>query len=81
MKFFVYILQSLHDKRYYIGYTTNIENRLNYHNAGKQRSTKSRIPFKIIYIEEFESKMKALQRERQIKSYKGGEAFKKLLSK
>ena len=31
MKFFVYILQSLHDKRYYIGYTTNIENRLNYH--------------------------------------------------
>ena len=31
------------------------------------------------YIEKFESEIVAKKRERQIKSYKGGEAFKKLL--
>jgi putative endonuclease len=81
MKYFVYILQSLRDNRFYIGFTTNVENRLNYHNAGKQRSTKSRIPFKLIYTEEFDNKKSALKREKQIKSYKGGEAFKKMITK
>jgi putative endonuclease len=44
-----------------------------------QRSTKSRIPFKLIYFEEYADKLTALQREKQIKGYKGGQAFKKLI--
>jgi len=78
---YVYILQSLKDNNYYVGYTTNLQNRLNYHNAGKQRSTKSRIPFKLVYFEEFQLKRSALLREKEIKSYKGGNAFKKLINK
>jgi len=80
MKYYVYILQSLKDYRYYIGYTPNIHSRLEYHNSGRQRSTKTRIPFKLIYTEVFDSKTEALKREKKIKSYKGGEAFKKLLA-
>ncbi|MBN8785434.1 MAG: GIY-YIG nuclease family protein [Terrimonas ferruginea] len=34
----IYILQSLKDGKYYIGYTTDVEERLKFHNAGLQRS-------------------------------------------
>ena len=45
MPHFVYILQSLKGKKYYIGVTTDVKTRLLFHNSGKQRSTKNRIPF------------------------------------
>ena len=80
MPYYTYILQSLKDEKYYIGSTSNVLARLDFHNAGLQRSTKNRIPFRIVLFEEHESKDKALQRERQIKSWKGGEAFKRLIS-
>jgi putative endonuclease len=80
MPHYVYILQSLKDNKYYIGETHDVEARLAFHNAGKQRSTKHRIPFKLILIEEFENRFLALKREKQIKSWKGGNAFKVLIS-
>ena len=39
MPYYVYILRSLKDKKYYIGSTSNVEARLKFHNAGLQRST------------------------------------------
>ncbi len=80
MEYYVYILRSLKDGKYYIGSTSDIDARLRYHNAGLQRSTKNRIPFEIVYHETFESKTIALNREKQIKSYKGGQASKRLLN-
>ena len=80
MPHYVYILQSLKDNRFYIGQTADVTARLLYHNSGKQRSTKSRIPFVIILTEQFATRAEALQREKQIKSWKGGNAFKVLLS-
>ena len=79
MAYSVYILKSLKDGKYYIGSTPNVEARIVYHNAGKQRSTKYRIPFILIYTETFETRKESEQREGEIKSYKGGEAFKKLI--
>ena len=81
MPYYVYILQSQKDLRHYIGSTADIATRLAYHNEGKQRSTKNRIPFILIYLEELSTKEEALFREKQIKSYKGGQAFKKLIGK
>jgi putative endonuclease len=78
--YFVYILQSLKDNKYYIGSTSNVESRLKFHNSGRQRSTKHRIPFILVHSETFLNRMEAEKREKQIKSYKGGEAFRKLLS-
>lgn len=80
MPHFVYILQSLKDNKYYIGETSDVDARLEFHNSGKQRSTKNRIPFKIILIEEYDNRQDALAREKQIKSWKGGNAFKKLIT-
>ena len=79
MWYYVYIIQSLKDGKYYIGSSSNVVERLNYHNAGLQRSTRNRTPFILVYTEEVENKEAALIREKQIKSYKGGEGFKKLL--
>jgi len=79
VKYFVYILQSLKDGSYYIGVTRNLEKRLKFHNRGLQRSTKGRIPYKLIYFEEYSDKREALKRERQLKRFKGGNAFKKLI--
>ena len=75
----VYILHSESISRYYVGYTANVMQRLKYHNVGKNKSTKVGIPWKIIRQEHFDNKRDAWLREHQIKSYKGGVAFKKLI--
>ena len=80
MPHFVYILQSLKDGKYYIGETHDVEARLLFHNSGKQRSTKNRIPFRIVMIEQYEDRETALVREKQIKSWKGGNAFRQLIT-
>ncbi len=77
---FVYILQSLVDSKYYIGITKDLSRRFAKHNAGGVTSTKKRKPFKIVYSEALESYNIARLREKQIKSYKGGNEFKKLLT-
>jgi len=79
MSYFVYVLKSQKDNKHYIGSTSNIDKRLAFHNAGHQRSTRTRIPFILIYQEELATKQEALKRELYIKSLKGGEAFRKLI--
>lgn len=76
---YVYILKSNINNKYYIGCTNNLSRRLKDHNSGNNFSTKSGIPWKIVYNEEIEKQEEAYKRERQIKSYKSGNAFKKLL--
>jgi len=77
----VYIIRSIKTGKYYIGYTANFEKRLKEHNIGKTKSTNNRGPYQLIYSEEYENKHEAYKRERQIKSYKGGNAFKVLINK
>ena len=78
--YYVYILKSLKDSKYYIGSTSNVDARLAFHNAGLQRSTKHRIPFVLVLTETFSNRSQAEKREKQIKSFKGGEAFIKLIA-
>ena len=74
----MYILKSISKQTYYIGHTKNVDVRLTRHNRGYVRSTKYGRPWEIVHIELCATKKKAFQREMQIKSYKGGVAFKKL---
>ena len=78
--YYVYVLRSEKVGKFYIGSTSDVNARLDFHNSGKQRSTRHRIPFKIVYTEKYVDKSDAIKREKQIKSYKGGEAFKRLIS-
>ena len=70
--FSTYVLYSeLHDK-IYIGFTSNVQQRILAHNDDKNSGwSRSFRPWKLIYFEEFESKSEAMAREKQLKSAKG----------
>ena len=65
---FVYILKCA-DDTLYTGWTTDIQRRLTEHNDGKKgsRYTRARRPVRLIYSEEFQDKIAAMQREAEIK--------------
>jgi putative endonuclease len=77
--FFVYVLQSYKDKKFYIGQTQNLTARLERHNAGRVPATKQRTPLSLIYSEQFQTRGEAMQRERFLKSLKGNEIFKRII--
>ena len=68
---YTYILKSEKTGRYYYGATSDIETRLKSHNFGKVKSTKSGRPWNLHYLEEFETKSEALQREKFFKTIDG----------
>ena len=51
MFYFIYILKSDKDNKFYTGYTKNLTERFKMHNQGLVDSTKNRLPFKLIYFE------------------------------
>ncbi|TAM93078.1 MAG: GIY-YIG nuclease family protein [Chitinophagaceae bacterium] len=67
MPFYVYILQSEKDGTFYKGVTSDFEARLRTHNLGGNVSTKSRRPWKMIYLHAFDSQSEALKEERRLK--------------
>lgn len=75
---YVYILESLVNKRHYTGYTKDIDIRINEHNNGKTKSTRFSKPFKLVYKEEFGTRLEAARRETFLKSGKGREYIKSL---
>ena len=77
--YFVYILRSLTSGRYYIGHTQNVEQRLQYHNAGYSKALKNRGPWELLYTESFASRGQAMKRERQIKSWKDRKLIEELV--
>lgn len=81
MKYYVYILLSLKDKRFYIGFTEDLRNRLSEHAQGNVRSTKDRRPLKLIHYEYFIEKSDAKAREVFLKSGFGRNQLKESLKK
>jgi putative endonuclease len=79
--YYVYILKSLKDGGFYIGCSENPKKRLVEHNKGKTLSLKSRRPLELVYFEKYDKVEDAYRREKQIKSYKSGNAFKDLIKK
>ncbi len=58
--------------------TSNIQKRITYHNNGKVKSTKSKIPWKIVYNETAINREDARKREKYLKSA-AGRKFRKNL--
>ena len=75
----IYVLQSLKHGRFYIGSTNDLNDRLKRHNFRKNKSTRDGVPWKLVHVEKFNTRSEAVKREIQIKKYKGGNAFKKLI--
>ena len=73
MKYYVYFLLSLKDKKFYIGCTSiKPEERLKeFHNKGFVKSTKPRIPLILCFYEIYNDKNSAFKREFYLKHSKG----------
>ena len=79
MFYYVYILNSVHHHKFYIGFTTDLIKRVKQHNHGESSATRPYIPYKLIYYEAFLSKLDGLKREEYFKSGYGLRTIKKNL--
>ena len=79
MMYYVYVLQSLKNRRLYIGRTENLKRRLREHKAGKIWTTKRMLPIRLIFYEAFLSKQDVIRRERYFKTAKGKSSLKMML--
>jgi len=70
----VYVLESLKDKKHYIGYTNNLRRRIEEHNLGKSFATRPRRPLKLVYYEACLNQEDARRREEYFK-VTGGRRF------
>ncbi len=68
MFYYTYVLISGKDKKFYVGWTDNLEERINAHNKGLVESTKYRRPLELIYCEACQNKEKAVKREKYFKT-------------
>jgi putative endonuclease len=81
--YYTYILQSETTGRYYIGSTDDPERRLRQHNdphyTGSKTTKRFQGPWRLVYSEPFETRGKAMGREKQLKSWKSRKVIQELI--
>lgn len=75
-----YILYSEKLNKYYIGSTPYIKRRLSEHNRGKERFTKTGVPWVLVYKEMYNSLSESRKRELEIKKKKSRKYIEQLIS-
>ncbi|MEK7448850.1 MAG: GIY-YIG nuclease family protein [Planctomycetota bacterium] len=70
VNYYVYILKSVKNHSYYIGYAKNLGNRLKQHREGLVKATRYKRPYDLVYYEVYQNGTEARQREYQIKKKK-----------
>ena len=81
--YFVYALYNADNKKLYVGQTLDLMKRVDEHNHHlHSRSYTSRFngEWRLFYQEAFSKREEALKREKQLKSYRGREYLKKLIT-
>ena len=66
--FYTYVLKSLKDGDFYIGFSEDLKKRFNEHSMGLVDATRSRRPLTLAYYEACQRKEKALDREKYFKT-------------
>ena len=79
MQAFVYILFSQKLGKFYVGSTSDLERRITEHNRGKEKFTKTGVPWILVYKEVFEELKQARQRELYIKKMKSRMYLERLI--
>ena len=80
MQAFLYILFSKTLNKYYVGSTPDLDRRIAEHNRGKEKFTKTGMPWILVYKEVFEELKQARQRESFIKKMKSRTYIERLIS-
>ncbi|MEF8882689.1 MAG: GIY-YIG nuclease family protein [Halapricum sp.] len=71
--YYVYVLHCA-DDTFYTGYTTDVDRRVNEHEAGHgAKYTRGRTPVEVVHVESYPSKSEAMSREYEIKQYSRAE--------
>ena len=78
--YFAYVIKSIHHDFYYKGHCEDLETRLAQHNSGMTESIRPYIPFILIYSEQFDTREKAVKREKYFKSAAGRRYLKSKLA-
>jgi len=78
--FYLYILFSEKINCYYVGVSSNVEERLSRHLSNHKGYTSKVKDWIIVYTESFETKTEALKREKQIKNWKSKAMIEKLIA-
>jgi predicted GIY-YIG superfamily endonuclease len=79
--YYSYILHSLKSHIFYFGSTIDLKNRFNLHNAGQVKSTKTHLPWKLVWYGGFQTEKQARDFEIYLKSGSGKAfAYKRLVS-
>lgn len=81
MFYYFYILQSEVSRKFYLGFTSNLKERIKHHNLGKDKATKPYIPYKLIFFSGFRNKYDALNCEKYFKTTAGWRRIKRMLEK
>ena len=76
-----YILFSKSLNKYYIGSTSDIQERIRKHNSNHKGFTGKTNDWELVYTENFDSIQKARFREKQIKNWKSRIMIEKLINK
>lgn len=80
-EFVVYVLYSKKYGKTYVGFTSNLIERFKSHNfLSKKGYTIKFRPWVVVYLEFFSSKTEALKREKLLKTGKGREFIKEIVS-
>jgi len=80
MSYYLYIIQSEKNGKYYTGSSQDPVVRLQQHNWSRTPSTKTGIPWKLVYTEEFDTRSDAVKRGYAIKKKKSRKYIEYLIS-
>ena len=74
--YFTYIIYSESYNIYYIGQTNNLQDRLVRHNENRNKFTKNKGPWKLVFSKLFGSRAEAVRLEKKLKSFKNQDVLK-----
>ncbi|KAB2907924.1 MAG: GIY-YIG nuclease family protein [Ignavibacteriales bacterium] len=76
--FYLFILYSQTLDKYYIGQTSNLEDRVKLHNTQRSKFTSRATDWELISTEQFSTRSEATQRESQLKKLKSRKVIQEL---
>jgi len=80
--FTIYVLYSPNYDKIYIGFTSNLEQRMKSHNQLSSKGWTQRYrPWVLIHSELFSKKHNAIKREKELKSHQGRDFIRKLIKR
>lgn len=70
--YYVYLIKSLRNGRYYVGFTSDLRRRIKEHNSKQSKATSRYVPYEIVYYEDYKDVKDAKDRESKLKYHGQG---------